>query len=154
MGSYDKTKSREDNMIHEGDLFQLGTHHLICGDSTQPSTYKELIQNNKIDLVITDPPYGVDYGEKNKHLTQIGKGNQIENTIINDNITDYPLFFKKVFECWKQYLNTYNSIYIYRRYSNPHSNKPTNTKWLQLHDLPHMDQKQPRIRIQRLHEQK
>ena len=112
MGRIHRKKSGTDNMIHEGDLFQLGTHHLICGDSTQPSTYKMLIQEDKIDLVITDPPYGVNYGEKNKHLNQIGEGNRIENTIINDNITDYPLFFRNVFECWKQYLNTYNSIYI------------------------------------------
>ena len=113
MGSYDKTKSREDYMIHEGDLFQLGTHQLICGDSTQPGTYKELIQEDKIDLVITDPPYGVNYGEKNKHLNKTQGGNRIEKLINNDNITDYPLFFRNVFECWKQYLNTYNSIYIY-----------------------------------------
>lgn len=114
MGRIHRKKSGTDNMnIQTGDIYQLGTHHLICGDSTQPSTYKELIQNNKIDLVITDPPYGVNYGEKNKHLTQIGKGNQIENTIINDNINDYPAFFNKVFQSWKPYLNTYNSIYIY-----------------------------------------
>lgn len=114
MGRIHRKKSGTDNMnIQTGDIYQLGQHKLICGDSTQPSTYKELIQNNKIDLVITDPPYGVDYGEKNKHLNKIHNGHRIENTIINDNITDYPLFFKKVFECWKQYLNTYNSIYIY-----------------------------------------
>ena len=99
--------------IKEGDLYQLGNHRLLCGDSTKPQNYKKLIQDNKIDLVITDPPYGVKYDEKNKHLNKIDKGNRIENTIINDNITDYPLFFRKVFECWKPYLNTYNSIYIY-----------------------------------------
>ena len=98
--------------IKQGDKFQLGEHTLLCGDSTQTHSYHKLIGNNKIDLVLTDPPYGVNYGEKNKHLNKIGKGNKIENTIINDDITDYPLFFKTVFKCWKPFLNDYNSIYI------------------------------------------
>jgi len=114
MGRIHRTKSREDNMnIKTGDLIQLGPHKLICGDSLQPSTYTKLIQDNKIDLVITDPPYGVNYGEKNKQLNKIGKGNRIENNIINDNIQDYNTFFQKIFTNWKPYLQEYNSIYIF-----------------------------------------
>lgn len=44
-----------------GDLYQLGEHKLICGDSTKPETYKQLLGHEKPRLIFTDPPYGVDY---------------------------------------------------------------------------------------------
>ena len=42
-----------------GDVWQLGEHRLICGDSLEPNTYKKLLANAKADLVFTDPPYGM-----------------------------------------------------------------------------------------------
>ena len=44
-----------------GDLWKLGEHYVICGDSTQESTFSKLMGNKKADLIITDPPYGVSY---------------------------------------------------------------------------------------------
>ena len=44
-----------------GDVWTLGKHHLICGDSTKPETYTILMQGRKANLVVTDPPYNVDY---------------------------------------------------------------------------------------------
>ena len=44
-----------------GDIWQLGEHRIICGDSTQPETYKALMQGRKAQCVFTDPPYGVSY---------------------------------------------------------------------------------------------
>jgi site-specific DNA-methyltransferase (adenine-specific) len=99
--------------INEGDLFQLGNHKLLCGDSTQPETYKKLIGTQKIDLIITDPPYNVNYATKQKHLQQIGKCDRICDDIINDNIQDFPKFMESVLKCWKPFMNDYNSIYIY-----------------------------------------
>lgn len=51
-----------------GDLFEIGHHRLLCGDSTQPDTFSRLFENEKADLVVTDPPYNVNYqgGTKNK----------------------------------------------------------------------------------------
>ena len=45
----------------EGDVWILGKHRLMCGDSTSIDAVECLLNNNKIDLVFTDPPYGVDY---------------------------------------------------------------------------------------------
>lgn len=101
-------------MIKEGDLFKLGEHKLICGDSTQTGVYSELIGKDRIDLIITDPPYNVDYSSKNKRLNKLDKGNRVQKPILNDvNINE--TFFRKVYSNWKQYLNDYNSIYIYCR---------------------------------------
>jgi site-specific DNA-methyltransferase (adenine-specific) len=44
-----------------GDIWQLGEHYLICGDSTNPDTVKALMQGEQANLWLTDPPYNVDY---------------------------------------------------------------------------------------------
>ena len=44
-----------------GDLWMLGEHRLFCGDSTNPETFDLLMNGKKANLVVTDPPYNVDY---------------------------------------------------------------------------------------------
>ena len=44
-----------------GDIWQLGRHRLMCGDSTNKATVEMLMDGKKADMVFTDPPYGVDY---------------------------------------------------------------------------------------------
>ena len=78
-----------------GDVWQLGAHRLICGDSTLPETYEKLMGGGKADLLLTDPPYGVSYGNKNKFLNAISRGNHIQTPIIGDQ--DKP---EKMKELW------------------------------------------------------
>lgn len=44
-----------------GDIYQLGNHRLICGDSTLPETVEKLLKGEEPILMVTDPPYGVNY---------------------------------------------------------------------------------------------
>lgn len=44
-----------------GDIWHLGNHRLICGDSTDRETYNRLLNGESVQLVVTDPPYNVDY---------------------------------------------------------------------------------------------
>ena len=44
-----------------GDVWTLGRHRIICGDATKLETYKTLLENTKVNLVVTDPPYNVNY---------------------------------------------------------------------------------------------
>lgn len=64
----DPTESHEDNFDGEppevaksqlGDIWILGEHRLMCGDSTSENDVKTLMQDEKVDLVFTDPPYGI-----------------------------------------------------------------------------------------------
>ena len=64
--------------IVEGDIFEIGQHRLLCGSSTQTDTWGRLMGQELADLVITDPPYNVDY-----------KGGTKEGLKIkNDNMSD------------------------------------------------------------------
>ena len=54
-----------------GDLFEIGEHRLLCGDSTQTDTFEKLFDGQLADLVVTDPPYNVDYTGKTKDALKI-----------------------------------------------------------------------------------
>ena len=70
--------------IQRGDLFTLGRHRLLCGDSTSAEDVGRLMDGKKADLLLTDPPYGVSYASKNEFLNALDKGNCVQTEIEND----------------------------------------------------------------------
>lgn len=50
--------------IVEGDLIEIGPHRLLCGDSTDSDNISKVLDGINIDLLLTDPPYGIDYGNQ------------------------------------------------------------------------------------------
>jgi DNA modification methylase len=77
-----------------GDLWFLGNHRLLCGDSTDPVTVGELMRNQKADLFQTDPPYLVDY-TGNDRPNRSGK--DWSGSYHETEIKDGEAFFRKVF---------------------------------------------------------
>lgn len=53
--------SEVEALTARGDVWELGAHRLICGDSTDPAVVARVLEGARIDLVHTDPPYGVSY---------------------------------------------------------------------------------------------
>ncbi|MDY6896179.1 MAG: DNA modification methylase, partial [Thermotogota bacterium] len=86
--------------IKLGDMFQLGEHRVLCGDSTKVKDVEKLMNGVKADMVFTDPPYGVSYADKNKFLNSIDKGNCIQTEITSDhgNAKDMAKLWGAVFQ--------------------------------------------------------
>ena len=76
-----------------GDLWLLGDHLLLCGDASSPEHLQRLAEDEQIDCLITDLPYGVGYRSRGKKREQWG---QIEND--NLDVASLESFLRKVFQ--------------------------------------------------------
>jgi len=97
-----------------GDLFEIGEHRLLCGDSTDSDQVAKLMNGQKADMIFTDPPYGMAYesnawDSKKQEVKQKRTDTQIlndENTTVGKNALNLiPLF-----------LNTDRHFYIWCRW--------------------------------------
>lgn len=89
-----------------GDAWILGSHRLVCGDSTDPLAMLTLMgQKDKADLVFTDPPYNVAYS---------GRGDNNLGTIENDDMPDedFEKFLAAVFSSCSEFMRDNACIYV------------------------------------------
>ena len=107
-----------------GQIWKLGDHKLAVGDSTEPATYEALMGDEQVDLVITDPPYNVDYHG----------GGEKEMTISNDNMTDadFEMFLRKSYDRMIEVSKPGTPIYVFHADSSGHifRNEFVNSGWL------------------------
>ena len=98
-----------------GEIYQLGNHRLMCGDSTKEEDVAELMNGEKADMVFTDPPYNVAIGSKNKTLNKLKGGNSIERDLEGDTFkSDEEAKEKLWFPAFKNMLiNAKNTCAIY-----------------------------------------
>lgn len=86
----------------QGDVWLLGNHRLICGDSTKAETYETLMDGKKANLIVTDPPYNVNYE---------GSAGKIKNDNM-DNTSFYQFLFD-AFTNMESSLSSDGSIYVF-----------------------------------------
>ena len=85
-----------------GDVWQLGRHRLVCGDATLPEVFDTLLDGKKVNLVVTDPPYNVNYSSE-------------AGTFQNDNMADTD-FYNFLLASYKNMANAMAddaSIYVF-----------------------------------------
>ncbi len=82
-----------------GDIYLLGQHRLMCGDSTELDHVNKLMDGSLADLIVTDPPYNVNYGDKAKMLDKYQKGHRNTRKILNDNMDD-AAFYNFLFDMY------------------------------------------------------
>lgn len=86
-----------------GDIYQLGNHRLMCGDSTSIDAVDKLMDGRKADVVFTDPPYGMflnaDYSDMDSKFKGSKGGNKYEQ-VIGDNDDFSPDLINTVFACF------------------------------------------------------
>lgn len=95
-----------------GEIYQLGRHRLMCGDATRPEDVAALMSGQCADLLLTDPPYNVDYTGATKDTLKI----------INDDFEspeDFIGFLTAAFSCGKDVLTPGSSFYIWHADSLP-----------------------------------
>lgn len=92
-----------------GDLWQLGEHRLICGDSTNIDIVEKLMNEDAADCVVTDPPYNMGYE---------GAGNTKDREskrILNDNMPEiqFENFLRNAYNCYYAAMKDGASIYVF-----------------------------------------
>lgn len=97
--------SEEKSKVEYGDIFQLGRHRLMCGDSTSAEDMARLIDGAVIDLYVTDPPYNVAYQG----------GTDEAMTIMNDSMDDvsFRQFLRDAFAVANNHLKPGGAFYIW-----------------------------------------
>lgn len=95
----------EEARTKPGDIWQLGRHRLICGDATNINDIEKLMDGQKADLLLTDPPYNVSYEGGTKDKLKI----------MNDSMEDtaFREFLASAFETAKQCMKAGAAFYIW-----------------------------------------
>ena len=110
----DVPELQEETVSKKGDVWLCGDSRVMCGDSTSIDDVEKLLNGRTIDLIFSDPPYGVSYADKNKFLNKLDKGNRIQKEIQNDHMSteETAQLWSDVFSLWSQYLSDYSCYYI------------------------------------------
>lgn len=100
--------------VKRGDVWLLGDHRVMCGDSTEKVDVDRLMDGEKADMVFTDPPYGVSYTDKNEWLNGLGAGHRLTKPIENDHETVDGMYslWCKTFNLIGENMSKKSSFYI------------------------------------------
>ena len=105
----------ETPVTQSGDIWLLGRHRLLCGDSTDETMIQKLMDGRKADLFLTDPPYNVAIGVKYKEEAIRRHRRQDGLALMNDDMDDdsFILFLEKAFSCASNAMKAGAAYYIW-----------------------------------------
>ncbi|MFA6550588.1 MAG: site-specific DNA-methyltransferase [Candidatus Gracilibacteria bacterium] len=95
----------------QGDLWQLGKHRIICGNSLEQNTYKRLLEDKKANMIFTDPPYNV---KVDGHICGLGKIKHKEFSMASGEMSEdeFQEFLAKSFSLLKEFSTDGSIHYI------------------------------------------
>lgn len=98
-----------------GDIYELGQHRVMCGDSTDPDDVATLMDGAVADLVVTDPPYGVEYTGNKRRYTQNAFNSGKNRVIKNDDMEDAAMldFLTRAFKNMSDAMRPGAAYYIW-----------------------------------------
>ena len=104
----------EEPVTKPGDLWLLGNHRLLCGDAKSLEDIERLLDGKLAEMVFTDPPYNVNYGEKVSMLNEYQKGHSNTDSIKNDHMEkdDFEEFLLESFKNMYIALSPGGAFYI------------------------------------------
>lgn len=94
----DSVESIEQPYVRKGQLWQLGRHRLLCGDSTSLADMEKLMDGQQADLIITDPPYNVQYVGKTKDSLTIQNDSMSDGAFFSFILDAFTLMFERARE--------------------------------------------------------
>ena len=92
----EELKEIEQPISKLGDIWILGKHRLMCGDSTQKEQVLRLMNNQEADMLLTDPPYNVDYEGKTADALKIENDNMNETEFYNFLLDSFRNMYESV----------------------------------------------------------
>lgn len=102
-------------LVRQGEIWQLGRHRLMCGDSTELSDVQRLFGAEQMDLMITDPPYNVNYEAKAARLNEYRPNDNGTMEIKNDAMEqqDFYEFLLVAFRNMERYMREGAAAYVF-----------------------------------------
>lgn len=100
----DEIPEVKESIVVRGDIWKLGEHRVMCGDSTSSDDIEKLMNGKKADMVFTDPPYGVNYQSNMRTKTEKFNVLKNDNIFITEWIQNLPLYsngFVFIWTSWK-----------------------------------------------------
>jgi len=90
-----------------GETWRLGRHRLLCGDSLAPGALERLTGGQKVDLVLTDPPYGIAY------RSTLAKRGRRKRAIAGDGVGEYEAFLARALPAMKAVMTRGAALYLF-----------------------------------------
>lgn len=96
----------EEPKSQRGEIYQLGKHFLMCGDATSEEDVAKLMNEQKADMIFTDPPYNINYK---------GQGKNTSEHIMSDNVLveEFQEFLNKTFKNYKEHSKSSAGVYVF-----------------------------------------
>lgn len=94
---FDEETDKVEPICKTGDIWKLGEHRLMCGDSTDAGSVALLMDGNKADMVFTDPPYGMRLDTDYSGMSGNGRKGKKYEKVIGDNDDFSPLLITSIF---------------------------------------------------------